>query len=265
MKQRMLVMLDCLLDTRLAVIEMCDPKIAQEIISDPKVSKKYRTRLNDDFSVFGIDQKKYLEKWNKRTADVFPLSVMTPFPHMLANIMDQVNVESVLSPHEFEDFELHLNVWPYIDLTQEECDLIVEMVNARFKVNVNIKFINVPLENLTPELILGLDYTSLYLYNWEDWVYKVYPKDISILQKNPDSYRLPGVTVHTTYQPTNIESLKTAFEFKSPSGEQMAPHLGIAFLMRDFMILEFVGIEHYSAIDPELHVAFTAASENITA
>lgn len=260
--QRLLIDLDCLLDTRLAAISTVSSDVAQMMVGIPQLMDKYRKRNTDDFSQFGIDMEKYNEVWKNRKASILRASMMTPLAHFLVDIVEQVHQEAILKPHEYRGgFEIHINTYPYVDLSRVEIDALLDAISSRLKRRVPIYSVCLSDEELTPFLIREREYNCIFFYNFVYWLSTQFPNTLS--DEEALDRCIPGVTVYSSYQIANMDDMKDAFEFKNPQGEQCPPHIGAQIALKPVINLEFINIDYYCIIDLDLHVNLTVELSKI--
>lgn len=261
MKQYLLVSLDCLLDTRLGVLTDEDPSIPARILETPESANKYRNRLRDDFEDYGVGFDKFQELWRNRNAGHLPKSMMTPFVFELADITSQVVKQHIEATHTLQEFEVHLNFYPYKDLDDGTRQQIIEAIVARLHYPVMVRDVYLSLKTLTPQYIKNNDYSTLIMYDFREWLETQYhagiPEEMLEVMKIPQ---------HVFYAPSlfaDVDKLKELIEFRSPNDETMDPLDGMQFMFKPFFHLEFLGPEHFSIIDPKLYLALEEENNRI--
>lgn len=160
-----LVELDALLDTRLALVSVIDQAAAVRLVT----SDDYYKRQSDDLSVLSnIPHDQYQTAWAQRTADILPHSIKTHIPILLNELINRLEVQEENTP-DAEIPELEINVWPYVDLTEQEREQIGLAVLVHAGIQTVPSVVCIDPKHLTPQL-LKRRYSGLILYNFRDWL-----------------------------------------------------------------------------------------------
>src|SRR5690606_26679266 len=107
-----MVELDVILDTRLAVAAGLDDKAWLEIARHPG----YALRDTDDLSAFTqrFTREQYFDAWDKRDASCLPRSMMTNYVKILRDISVKLDRQRRDKNDPFvENIEFQINVYPY--------------------------------------------------------------------------------------------------------------------------------------------------------
>ncbi len=157
--------LDAALDTRLAVVSSLDQQAAVKLVT----SDAYYQRLKDDFSdITGIPHETYKQVWESRTADILPRSIKTHIPILLNKLMHHLEYLEETTPY-MPDVALEVNVWPYVDLTMPERDMLQLAFTAHSGINTIPQIVCFDPKELTPRRLRN-EYSGLILYNLRDWL-----------------------------------------------------------------------------------------------
>lgn len=160
-----LVELDALLDTRLALVCTLDEAAAVRLMT----SEDYYKRQNDDFSVHTqIPHEQFQTAWEQRTADILPRTFKTHVPLLLNELINRLEMMEEDTP-DSEAPVLEINVWPYVDLTESERDAIGLAVLFHAGIQTIPTVVCIDPKHLTPQL-LKRRYSGLILYNLRDWL-----------------------------------------------------------------------------------------------
>lgn len=249
MKHNLLVQLDCILDTRLAVLGSYDPTIAERILADEENFKKYRTRLIDDFSEYGLSREEFKKLYKERNINHLRSSVITPFGFEMVDIVEQIIDQSRAAPHTISDFDVIINYHPYVEMSQDEKDAIQGAILARFRHPVDIKFICEPIEALSPIYWEHQKIATSIMYDFDEWLVAHFGVG------NEDILRSFEMSQNSVYAPalvTDLAKLKEAANYENPQGRKADPLESIQFWMKPYFHLEFIGVEHFSIIEPTL-------------
>lgn len=247
MKQILLFSLDLLLDTRLAMLSRIDSAIADSIIVDKEKGKQYRSRLNDQFTEFGLMPNIFDHHYKRRKADLLPISRPTRYLFELAHIGYQLIKKATVEPHNVEDIEFHINMYPYTDLTEEERIMITAAIKARVQDSILVKCVDYSPSQLTPAMIRSAKYTGVFMYDLPEWVNLHYGENV-----NPsDIIPIPSVSIYSPLLFNNPEKLKEAMEFKNANGESCNPILGFRGMWSPYFFFEGIDIGALSIVSED--------------
>lgn len=166
MKQRALIDIDMILDTRYGVMKRMNPQIAETLIRDDK----YRARNHDKFDRLTdgrIDQDTFDRLYREYSVETLAHAKMTDFVYALRRdiLSFSIHHEKV---SEIERLEFYINIHPY-DLNDEEAELIRRCVARYLPPPADVHIVNTPPQDLSPEVVLN-SYEMLAYYNHEDWL-----------------------------------------------------------------------------------------------
>lgn len=173
------VFLDALLDTRIGVIGETNPELAGKILS----SGKYFNREFDEFD--GLSNSQFKELYAKRNADTLPHCVVTNVSYFLQRLVKDALMADALAPND-DRLIVHLNVWPYSDLTNEELDCFRDAVRFYTYSYAEIVVINKPISAFTPQHCKE-NYDIIIMYDYEQFI----DTHSAELEKN----QIPGVSL----------------------------------------------------------------------
>lgn len=252
MKHNLLVQLDCVLDTRLAVLGSYDPTIPERILATPEAYKNYRTRLIDDFSEYGLPRGQFKALWAKRDLTHLRAAMITPFAFELSDISEQIIDQSKAAPHTVSSHDIVINHYPYTDLSDVEKEALGAAILARFKTPVNINFICEPLEVLSPTYWDVNKIATAIMYDFEEWLVAHFGVD---QQDKLEGYEFPQNSFYAPALVTDLDKLKEAADFENPYGRRADPLESLQFWFKPYFHLEFLGVEHFSIVEPEVFVS----------
>lgn len=166
MRQRLLVELDALLDTRLGTIARGWPDLASSFLNN-----QYAVRISDEFNLLHpeIDLELYRQAYQERDAETLMASRPTSLFWRMRTIMAALELRMMEGLPECEEVKLDVNVWPYVlsDDVREEMMLAIEDHCA---VTSEVTLVSIPYQELTTDRILREGWTFLYMYNFHDWM-----------------------------------------------------------------------------------------------
>lgn len=166
MRQRLLVELDALLDTRIGTIARGWPELASEFLN-----KQYATRISDEFNLLHpmIDLALYRQAYRERDAETLMASRPTELFYRLKTIMAALEMRMMEGLPECEDVKLDINIWPY-ELSNEVKEEIVLTLEDHCAVTAEVSLVSIPYQELTTDRILRDGWTFLYMYNYHEWL-----------------------------------------------------------------------------------------------
>ena len=118
MRQRGLVFIDMVLDSRYGTMKLIDGPAADELVASPE----YRNRYTDQFDILSkgrISQEVYDQLYSERTGDNLYHARFTDFLFKLVQDMEEANMINAKGAKTIEAV-IDLNVWPYADLSLTE-------------------------------------------------------------------------------------------------------------------------------------------------
>lgn len=224
MKQRALVSIDLILDTRHGTLRRIDEKAANALVVNPA----YRNRMTDDFhSLSGgvIDNAQYKELYSKRDVETLALSRMSDFVFYL-----RMDIKQGMKPVDrgVTDtvFTIDINIWPY-DLLPPEIKRIRRAVAHYMPTPSVVNVVNLPPAQVTPAF-LDDNYEMFAYYDHEDWL----GPQTDALVKHP----LPTTVLMTPMISSSGVIPEPTDEIKNP------------FLCRSAMLVKFVAL-HYIPVE----------------
>lgn len=220
MKQRALVDIDLLLDTRYGTIKRISESLADTLAD----SDKYRLRHHDKFDVLTdgqIDQSVYQDLYAKRDIETLFHARMTDFVHHFR----QDIIEGIDKLHRgviIDAISVDINVYPY-DITDQEADVIMRSLSYFIPAPATVSVVRLSPEMLTPMYVEN-HYEMMAWYNHEDW-----------LGPNTDALIKHPLKDTVLLTPT----ISTSGEVPQPTAE-----IGDPFSCRSAMLIKFITL-HY--------------------
>lgn len=247
--QKALVFLDTMFDTRLGCIAKVNPSVAAKIATDAKLMAKYIGRANDDMSKFGIDQKTYKEEWDKRNAMLLPACTATCQSFLLGKLIAQMEISTEHQPHLYDGFEVHLNIWPYGNMSDEVKQTLSMMFQKSSGLANPVKIVDIPITALTPALITTEQYSTVLIYDIDPWLTHHFHGGLTDEEMIERS--IPHVLFLSGFLIPDLDRFKELYEFRNPAGEQCPPHIGMSKLLEPFVGIQYIGLIHYSLPTPK--------------
>ena len=161
-----LVELDALLDTRIAVLAYHYPAIAEKMMH----GFEYWARDRDDFSwAGGPNQAEFRALYDARTADMIAGAMRTTMPFIVKDLMMKLELEEEATPR-LKDVSLDINIWPYVFDEQEQDDL-KKIMMVYGGINTIPTIVSISPDELTFQMIRER-YSGLVMYDFQPWMLK---------------------------------------------------------------------------------------------
>lgn len=230
MKQRALVDIDLLLDTRYGTLKRIDEKLADTLI----LSNLYRDRMHDNFDLItngAVNREQYHELYARRDMETLYYSKMTDWVYHFRKDLKE-GMKNLDRGVSVEEFVIDINVWPY-ELDTVSAEMIRRSVAHYMPPPAKVNVVRLDPTFVNPAYVDN-SYEMLAYYNHEDWL----GPNTEALLKHP----LPTTALLT---PT----ISTSGEIPEPTSEIRNP-----FLCRSAILLKYLGLHyqptHYACHNP---------------
>lgn len=150
--------LDSLFDTRLASLELLDPRIAIAALEG-----NYRERLEDSFPF--VDKEMFKKLYATRDKEVLAKAVPTHVISMITDFVEGATGE--LAPLT-KSVTIYVNVYPY-KLSLKEASALIEPLEKATQGRADIQIVNYRPEKLTPQMCRE-KLSILMMYEYGDWL-----------------------------------------------------------------------------------------------
>lgn len=157
---RIMVMLDCLLDTRLGTLAKLDPARAAKVLE----SGTYHTRTNDVFP--GFTKEEFLNAYASRDLETLEFSTLTEGVRAVNDIVSQLRKQSVTHPYH-DKIEVVVNHYPY-ELDQATRDEIGLAISSWITAAHSVKMAFLSYSDLTPAFC-DEQYGGMFMYDYDNW------------------------------------------------------------------------------------------------
>lgn len=169
-RRTIMVDLDTLLDTRLALLFYLDNEAGTLKGFTTALRKEYATRTSDQWleEISQLPKGEWQRLWSTRqTLDLLPLGRQT---YSIKAILDYINdnVNQQIKPTRGDEYDLLINTYPY-RLDDESAELICQMLDEQLVILGDIHTCHMSYDKLTPTYVKdNLD--SLWLYDYGKWL-----------------------------------------------------------------------------------------------
>lgn len=160
---RIMIMLDAVIDTRYGTLRQHWPDRYADIIKDG-----YHDRQWDGWSHLGVSNEDFKEAYAKRSVETLRLSQIAYISPMLndaANAVEDAAAQVAITT----PMAVVINTYPYKDLSKEESVLIARALYTIIGKRVEVTLTYVPYEEMTMTS-LKKSYGVLMIYDLNDWL-----------------------------------------------------------------------------------------------
>lgn len=226
---RVLVDLDCLLDTRLGLLAQHKGVVAEQVVQN----RQYHERQRDEFPGVSFEQFKALVK--QRNVETLKLSVLTNIFEFL-HLVVMSRLQECNEHNEVFSMEVVVNTYPY-DLSSAESDAIVQIVAAKLAETVTVKAVRHADGFLTPKYCKD-NFQVMVRYWWEEW--------LACQMKNFEIAAMPQVTV---FVPALYEKLPTHEDLQECERMQVKPFQASEKALAPLFALRIIDARLFSIVD----------------
>jgi hypothetical protein len=234
--KHILVELDCLLDTRLATLELLSPVATQELIN----SGAYWTRESDDFELLthgAIRTSDFNTAYAQRNKETLKRARPTKAIKLLSSIAKEVELQKIDAPN-IESLKIAVNVYPYT-LTVDEIRILCTAVMCYGGLETEVTTVNKALKELTPKAIKQ-QWDGLIIYNFDDW----FTHNAELLTTTPIPRHLlfaPALYIKPIERPEDVQITST-------TGGVINPFTAVEMAMVAHLCLELLRPEEFSIV-----------------
>lgn len=229
--------LDALFDTRLGVVDIIDPKIAEQLVNHPD----YVKRVCDDFSLIipEWDNARYQQAYKERDTRVLKHSRLSNAIYLLKHDID-ISFRELAKTPWIERVVIYLNVHPY-RLTDVEKEHIYICLRDIIGYGVGLVIVDQDYKTLSYDYI-EKHYSAMILYNLLEW--------ISVNSDNLDKVkRAHQVTLQTPLLFADKESIPTE-QYVYVNGEEKLTAVEIIErFIGQFIGINLIDVEMFSVVE----------------
>jgi hypothetical protein len=158
---RIMVMLDCLLDTRHGTLAIMNAEKAAAVLQDGS----YHSRQCDKFE--GFDENEFKKAYAARNVETLANSTLTECIRSIKDIMSQLKRQMIGMPYH-DKIELVVNYYPYI--LDEKTIHAIRMSVARWLPAVeSIEMVRISTAAMTPTFVKA-NYSGMFMYEYAHWI-----------------------------------------------------------------------------------------------
>lgn len=231
---RVIIEIDCLLDTRLGTIAKYSPDLANTILTDTE--NLYHERKTDDFP--GISRETFYSLYQDRDIETMFNSRPTNIIKFL--IKNHLELATNLrSQAKNETLVYQINVFPYLLTPVEQEDLILAFKHWLGIKEVIVECINFSTLDLTPKYIDSF-VSCFFMYDYWTWL----NLHAEALQKT----RIPDVTLFCPEIMAGIgNNFEALVELANDGGPE--PFTRLKLLISEYIEILHLSIDHFSIMN----------------
>lgn len=171
---KMLVDLDCILDTRLGVAESLQPGLANTLLGNDWSN---RTRDNLIWELGSFTEAEYKEAYGRRDYKVLAKSLRTGITSFIDHELTEFTYTHDVDKGEIS-YAVNVNVYPYI-LSKSEAKELVRTVRVLIPSVSKVELFSLDPRMLSGDWLVGSEYTHYYTYDINLWLKRHSTKVIS--------------------------------------------------------------------------------------
>lgn len=239
MKQRVLIELDALLDTRLSTIALLNPVAAKGLVSNDK----YYNRMSDEFNLLdeSINMEAYREAYAKRDVVTLMGARPTALVLLIAHQIRDLELRLFKGEPDITALAVDINTHPY-QLQSDEIEALLKAIREVCSINVCLEQVYIPPDKLTTTYIKNSNWAAIYLYNFTEWDTGY----LATLTESPVS--VAGVTMFIPEMVNEVSKINTDLTLIPATGKRIKPHHALAILLSETIGIEPLDAKMFSII-----------------
>lgn len=225
--------LDVLYDTRLATLELIDPRLAKRVLSE-----NYFKRTHDSFPFISRDD--FRSVYNIRNEALLEKATVTKMPVILDNFIKEAVVRVNETPYK-GDINVFLNTYPY-NLDRNKAIALLDPLSKMTGNFAKVHALNMSPEQLTLKFCRD-NFSLMVMYDFEDWL-EIHTKNDAFRNTPIPDIPLFVPELFLTSQPPSMEDLK------SITRETGHPFRALERYARSVIDIGMIDISYYCADYP---------------
>lgn len=230
-KQKILVELDCLLDTRIGTVAMISDDLATAVLDND-----YHERDEDKFE--GVDPEQFKTLYANRNVDTLKHSTITCFMPLLRHLCTLIHEEALSRPYHSGP-EVVINIYPYF-MMNDVADAISIAVKKWVGIMTPVKVVRIEPKELTPRACK--DYSLLVMYNPTEWF------NIQLEELLKSHLRDVALYIPQMYH----NKTETDEEIKKIEEEAVHPFVALELFMKPLIDVTLIDVTYFSLFRPEI-------------
>lgn len=175
MKHNVLIDVDAIFDTRLGVISLFDEELAVEIMNNG-----WRERYADDITIFtdAISKDAYQRMYQNRNKEVLKRSRLTSFIFELGDTINHLEEMIKTDYGIIKESTIYLNLFPYIDLTDEEQFEFVVGLKHYLQTDLDIQVVFYEPMKLNMPFLRDEEILTYITYDYGLWMRSIFSEEL---------------------------------------------------------------------------------------
>lgn len=171
-KPNVLIQLDALLDTRLAVVKSLYPEIA----ADLETNMAYRTRKDDMLNKVDprIDLTAYTMAWLKRDVSILDYANVSMMRNYVTTLLKQAMLVSESNNPVISDVQLVVNTYPYL-MDEKLANLTAIAIGQMLEYPLDVKLCYMKPSEITLPFLEQEGFSTYILYDFNEWTTAALP------------------------------------------------------------------------------------------
>lgn len=230
---RILVDIDCLLDTRIGAASMLSPEHTAKVLGE-SWSKRTKDSVILDGAPFSSQD--YNTLLNSGSKDVLKHSLPTLMTNFIYGTIRDYDMEPTTGS-SYNKHHVVVNLAPY-SFSKEECDLLIEILESRIPNAESVTVTAVPLHLLTPAYLRSTNVTHYIRYDLQTWL-DMY---VEILLGDP----IPSIFMHCPKLLVKEVSEMDNPDEVSEALKSMSPYEAMELQFAMYVALRFIDAGYFS-------------------
>ncbi|BDD79568.1 hypothetical protein [Burkholderia phage FLC9] len=225
--------LDALLDTRAGTLARLSQEIAAEVLRG-----NYHKRDSDQFA--GVDMKAYRDLYAKRNVETLQASRPTKALLLLGALVRYLKEQATVRPYH-ETTKVVINTFPYTLDREEEAELGT-VIATWISGLAPVELVHMRPQELTPLFIKQQSYSSMLMYEYDEWMSLHYAADNKFAKPIQD-VSIFAPAIYFADKPSD-EQIQHAIDVAAH------PLQAVEILARSLVGLNLIDVEYFSIIRP---------------
>ena len=226
-QSKMLVELDCLLDTRLAILFGLSENFAKRAIDN-----SYYDRLIDDFP--NVPFEEFTQLYNNRDKNVLRNAMLTKIAFLMREFVMATTHQILTSPFHMKPVVI-VNTYPY-EFKDEEADALISVIVSMTSGMADVELVYKPPEQITPAYVKK-ELSLMVMYEYHKWL------ELHAENENFKRITCPEVTL---IGPALFFKRPTKKELEETQRTGINPFKAVEEMVAPLIGLKLIDVENFS-------------------
>ena len=235
-KQYIAVDLDCIFDTRIAVMAQLNQEAAEDLLRN-----HYEKRISDDMSKFTnrVTNEQFKEAYAKRNVDTLAMSRHTQFLHDMYTLVDNISKARTANPVGIGEVKIFVNAYPYV-LEEWEIEELTAGLQTYLPDFYQMEFIYRKPSEMNTQWLFANEIAGYFTYDLDIWV--------NACLADPDTVKMvPGVGIFPAMlTPDETHMRNVIKENRNPQGVEANPFEATSLALAPAIAVEWMPSHVYS-------------------